>query len=384
MTASGVAQIVDGPAPAWLKPSLREMPTDRRAAPAPLQGGNAKAAPSGPPRALHLNESPYPPSPRAIDAIRAAAANLNRYADANATALTTALSARTGIDPARIVVGCGSEELITVLTALTAGPGDEVVLPAPSFPSFALGVALQGATPVRARLDRHGVNDPKTILGGITARTRLVFTCTPNPPTGGLMSAAALEEVIAAVPESILLVVDEAYHEFGRHAGGPDVLALLAKRRGPWAALRTFSKAYGLAGARIGYAFCSGLDVADAMRRMKLHYGASVPAQAGALAALEDEAHLARNLDAIAKERDRLSRGLATLGLEPYPSAANFVSVALPMPATQSAAELQRRNILVRDWRDPEFLKELRITVGLSDDTDAVVAAIKEILGARR
>jgi histidinol-phosphate aminotransferase len=196
------------------------------------------------------------------------------------------------------------------------------------------------------------------------------------------MSGAALEEVAVSVPENILLVVDEAYHEFGRHAGGPEVLTILAKRRGPWAALRTFSKAYGLAGARIGYAYCSGTDVADAMRRMKLHYGASAPAQAGALAALNDDAHLAKTLDAIAKERGRMRGGFAALGLKPYASAANFVSVALPIPAAQSAAELQRRNILIRDWRDPEFLMELRITVGLAEDTDAVVAAIGEIIGA--
>ena len=380
MTASA-ASVAYPPEQAWLKPALREMPVDRRAAPAPPPTGEAGAS-IAPVRALHLNESPYPPSPRAVEAIRAAAANLNRYADANAGALTAALSTRAGIDPARIVVGCGSEELITVLTALTAGPGDQVVVPAPSFPSFALGVSLQGATPVRARVDRHGVNDPKAILAGITNRTRLVFCCTPNPPTGGLMSGAALEEVAVSVPENILLVVDEAYHEFGRHAGGPEVLSILAKRRGPWAALRTFSKAYGLAGARIGYAYCSGTDVADAMRRMKLHYGASAPAQAGALAALNDDAHLAKTLDAIARERGRMSAGFAALGLKPYPSAANFVSVALPLPAARSTAELLRRNILVRDWRDPEFLMELRITVGLAADTDAVVAAIREIIGA--
>lgn len=366
---------------AWLKPVLREFPADRRAAPA------AKARPGGPAdpvRGLHLNESPYPPSPKAVEAIRVAAANLNRYADANAAALAKALAQRTGVAPERIVVACGSEELIQVLCTATAGPGDEVVVPAPSFPSFGLGVSLQGATPVRAKLDRNGANDAAAILQAVGERTRLVFCCTPNPPSGGMMSKVALEEVVAGVPERVLLVVDEAYYEFGRHAGGPDALAILARRRGPWAALRTFSKAYGLAGARIGYALCSDLEVADALRRLKLYYGASSLAQAGALASLEDEAHLAATLGAVARERERLSDGLRGLGLAPLPSAANFVSVRAPMPALETMALLQERGILVRDWRDPEHLNELRITVGRAEDTDAVVSAIKDIIAAAR
>lgn len=364
---------------AWLKPVLRNFPVDRRAAPS-LKPRSDTAIPKV--RGLHLNESPYPPSPKAVEAIKAAAGSLNRYADANAGALTRALSDRTGIDSERIVVSCGSEELIQVLCALTAGPGDEVVVPAPSFPSFALAVALQGAMPIRARIDRGGANDPTAIVRALSDRTRLVFCCTPNPPSGGMMRKAALEQVVDGVPASVLLVVDEAYYEFGRHAGGPDALAILARRRGPWVALRTFSKAYGLAGARIGYALCSDLDVVDALRRLKLYYGASSLAQAGALASLEDEVHLAATLDAVARERGRLTRGLADLGLDPLPSAANFVSARLPMPAVQAMAMLQERGILVRDWRDPEYPNELRITVGREDDTDAVVAALKEIIAA--
>lgn len=366
----------------WLKSSMRALP----AAPRGARSANSpteSTAPAhlGPVRYLHLNESPYPPSPKAVEAIRAAAGSLNRYADADATVLVTALGERTHIAPSRIVVGCGSEELIQVLCTLTAGPGDQVVVPAPSFPSFALCVHLQGATPVRANVEASGANDAKTILGALTDKTRLVFCCTPNPPTGGMMTAAALEEVAGAVPEHIMLVIDEAYHEFGRHAGGPDVLPIVKRRRGPWAVLRTFSKAYGLAGARIGYALCSADDVADAMRQAKLHYGASVLAQAGAAAALADDGHLSQTLDAVARERERLRQGLAALGLVTFPSAANFVGVRMPIPAADALAELQKRKILVRGWRDPDYLHELRITVGRADDTDAVLAAVKEIIG---
>lgn len=361
----------------WLKPWIGDLPVDGVAV--PQLGGGKDAAPVRV-RQLHLNESPYPPSPKAVEAMRAAAATLNRYADYTVTALAVAMSERTGIAPSRIVFGCGSEEIILAACVVAAGPGDEVVVPSPSFPSFASSAAIQGAKPVPAGLDAHGANDPKALAAAITDRTRLVFCCTPNAPSGGLMSAGAVAEIVAAVPEDVLLVVDEAYHEYGRHAGGPDVLPILARRRGPWLALRTFSKAYGLAGARIGYALCGSDEVADALRRVKLYYGASVPAQAGALASLEDDAYLAQTLDAVARERKRLSDGLRKMGLHPMPSGANFVSVKLPIPATRSTAEMQARGILVRSWRDPAHPTALRMTIGRDDDTAAVLAALQEIL----
>jgi histidinol-phosphate aminotransferase len=218
-------------------------------------------------------------------------------------------------------------------------------------------------------------------MAAVTDRTRLVFCCTPNPPTGGLMTAAALEAVAAGIPDRVMLAVDEAYYEFGHHAGGPDALAILGKRRGPWTVLRTFSKAYGLAGARIGYAFCSDEHVAEAMRHAKLHYGASVPAQAGALAAYLDEAYLAQTLDGVARERRRLSDGLDALGLKTFASAANFVAVRMPIPAADAILALEKKGIMVRGWRDADYQNELRITVGLADDTDAVLAAVAEIVG---
>lgn len=304
----------------------------------------------------------------------------NRYPDPNARLLCGELSARSGIPVSRIVCANGSEELIQVLCTLGAGPGDEVVVPAPAFPGIAISAALRNATPVRVPLNAQGANDAQALLAAVTARTRLVFCCTPHPPSGGMMDAAALEQLIHGVPENVLLVIDEAYHEFGRHAGGPDILAALTKRRGPWVNLRTFSKAYGLAGARVGYAFCSSDVIADALRRMKTTYGPSAMSLVGALAALKDDKHLATVLDAVALERGRMTAGLSALGLTPFPSFANFVSVALPMPGGQAMQGLHARGILVRDWRDADHQNEIRITVGLAEDTDAVLQAIKELL----
>jgi histidinol-phosphate aminotransferase len=207
-----------------------------------------------------------------------------------------------------------------------------------------------------------------------------VFCCTPNPPTGGLMSENSLAGLVKDIPDRVLLVVDEAYHEFAKHAGGPDVLTALRRRRGPWVVLRTFSKAYGLAGARVGYALCGSDAVADALRKIKMQFNITVASQAAALAALQDEAYLKKTLDAVARERTRLSEGMTALGLSPFPTAANFVSARMAMPAAEAADAFRKRGILVRDWRDPEHLQEIRITVGLTEDTDAVLAALRDIV----
>ena len=363
--------------PAWLKATVAALP--------PYRGPQTATAvaPGTKMRLLHLNESPYPPSPRAIEAFIAAVRDLNRYPDIHAASLAGALAERTGIAADNIIFGCGSDELIHFLCEATLGPGDALVIPAPSFPRYALSGRILGATPLRAKLDAGGANDAAALAEAVNERTRLVFCCTPNPPSGGMMSEAALDRLASAVPDSVLLVVDEAYHEFASHAGGPDVLAALCRRRGPWVVLRTFSKAYGLGGARVGYALCGSGEVAEALRKVKLQFNVTAPSQAAALAALRDEDYLATTLDAIARERRRLADGFAALGLSPFPSAANFVSARLAIPAAAAAEEFRRRGILIRDWRDPDHLNEIRVTIGLPEDTDAVLIALGEILAAR-
>lgn len=366
----------DDQQPAWITPAVRALPPYRGPKTFAVAGGARM-------RPLHLNESPYPPSPRVAEAIHAQAKDLNRYPDIHAPGLARAIAARTGIDPQNIVFGCGSDELIHFLCEIALAEGDSCVVPAPSFPRYALSTRLRGATPLRAKLDEAGACDPATLAAAINNRTRLVFACTPNPPSGGLMSAEALTRVVESIPADILLVVDEAYHEFGHHAGGPDVLAIVTRRRGPWALLRTFSKAYGLSAMRVGYALCGSAAVAGALLKAKLQFNVTSLSQAAALAAFEDEAYLRKILDLIGTERTRLTTGLKALGLEPYRSAANFVSAKTPMAAAQVMAALEEKGILIRDWRDPDYLREIRITVGLPDDTDAVLSALREILGDR-
>jgi histidinol-phosphate aminotransferase len=357
--------------PAWATPAIKALPVYRRPAtfadfPDPAER----------PRLLHLNESPDPPSPRAIEAAIAAMGDLNRYPDIAGRALARAIEGRVGVLEDRIVLGCGSDELIHFATVVALAAGDEAVVPAPSFPRYALSAKLAGARPIRAKIDPHGACDADAILRAIGPRTRLVVCCTPNPPSGGMMDEASLRALANGVPGDVLLLVDEAYYEFGRHAGGPDALAILRDRKGPWLSTRSFSKAYALAALRIGYAICGDDTVAEALRRARLQFDVPTPSQAAALAAFEDQAHLAQAVARVAAERERLAAGLASLGLDVWPSAANFVSCSLTGPAAPAMDALARDGILVRDWRDPDYPNELRVGVGSRADTGAVLASL--------
>jgi histidinol-phosphate aminotransferase len=332
------------------------------------------------PRRMNLNESPYPPSPRAIEAMREACGTVNRYPDAHWRALTRALSARTGVPEARIVVGNGSDELIASATRVTLTPGDEVVAPSPSFGSFAKGTAIQGAKLVAVPVRADGACDPDAMLAVVTARTRLMFLATPNNPTGGMLTAAEIARVAKALPESVLLVLDEAYHEFAMHAGGEDPLPIMRERAGPWAIFRSFSKAYGLAGVRVGYLLCGSEAVAGGFQVARNAFTVNAIAQAGALAALEDEAHMRDIVAKMAAERERLADGLRRLGLRPLPSVGNFVSCETPRVAGEVIAGLRGRGILISGIPAPGYEKHIRLTVGLPEDTDAVLPALEAIL----
>lgn len=364
----------------WLTPAARALPPRHD----PPTAGDLAALNVTGLRLLHLNESPYPPSPRAIEAIIEGAAELHRYPAVRAQPLAAALAARTGVAQRRIVIGSGSGELILFACQITLSSGDHAVGPAPSFFGYTHAIRLFGGRLVCAKLDPAGAPDPRALAASVTDRTRFVFCCTPNPPSGGMMNAAAIEELAASVPESVLLIVDEAYYEFARFEGGPDVLSILSKRRGPWIVLRTFSKAYGLAALRVGYALCGSDEVAEALRRAMVPFNVTNVSLAAALAALNDDAHLEHTLGLVVSERQRLSEGLRGIGLAPMPSAANFVSAAFPIPAETAMEEFRRRSIMVRSWGDPEHLKEIRITVGTPNDTDAVIRATSEMLSLHR
>jgi histidinol-phosphate aminotransferase len=332
------------------------------------------------PALLHLNECPYPPSPRVIEAIRSLATGVNRYAEPRPIRLAGMLAERTGIGPDRIVIANGSDEILALTALATLEPGDNAVMPTPSFPRYRQATLIQGAEPRLVRNLADGRNDVDGLLAAVDGSTRVVFACSPNNPSGPALAAAEIVRLIEATPADVLLVLDEAYAEFDRFEGGVETLPLLARRRGPWLATRTFSKAYALAGLRIGYGLASDTQVAEALLRVKLNFNLNRLAVHAAIAALDEEAY-AR--DCIAKavgERERLAGLLRSSGLRPLASRANFVSLDLGRNAVPVMAAMAKRGVLVREWRDPGYETFIRISVGLPPENDLAFSELRRAL----
>ena len=331
-------------------------------------------------RLLALNECPHPPSAQVIRAVAQAAKTANRYPDPQGRKLTRALAKRTGHPAEQIVLGNGSDELIFLLTLVTREEGAESIMPAPAFPGYRRAAVTLGAKPVTVPLRENGSTDVGGMLAAVTRRTRILFCAPVNNPIGGLMEDADFRRIIQETPPDILLVIDDAYHEYALHAGAKDVLSLLKARAGPWAVLRTLSKAYALAGLRIGYCLCGNNDLAQALLKVKTVFNVNSLAQAAGLACLEDNAYRDRILDSCARERQRLQNGVTEMGLASPRSIANFLTVRLPVPGQTVAAALARRGILVKAGTDSGFEDTIRISVGSEDDTTALLDNLPEIL----
>jgi len=340
----------------------------------------ADLGPQWPPRSLHLNESPLAPSPRALAAMQQAAKEANRYPDNDGRALVTALSQRVGVAAERIVIGAGSNELLFGSGEIALDPGDRGIAPDPGFITFTRVIAVRSGDYAGVPLRADGGLDVAAMLAAVTPRTRLFFIASPHAPSGAMLSGDEIEHLVAKLPDHVLLHYDEAYYEFGRHAGGPEALPLLARRKGPWIATRTFSKAYSLAGARIGYGIASSAALAEAYRKVRATFSISSMALAGALAALDDADYLKTLLDFTARERARLAEALTPLGMRPLPSAANFIMAVTPRPPGELATALQNENILVLPlpWRDTPGA--LRVTIGTREDNDAVIAGLRRAM----
>ena len=338
-----------------------------------------KAAP-GALRRMSLNESAEPPSPKVAAAVAASVAQANRYPDPKARALAEAISDRTEIPVSRIVFGNGSHELIMLMGTAFMEAGSRIVVPNPSFQPYQTAAKIAGAEPVIVPVDAEGANDVEATLAVCSPAPRMVIAATPNNPTGALLSQTALERLIAGVPGTTLLVIDEAYYEFGRLAGGADVLKALKARQGPWLVLRTFSKAYNLAGLRVGYALASHDELVEGINRVRGVFNVNRLAQAAAIAALSDEPYAKASQKRTAAERDRLAVGLKAMGLSPLPSAANFVCVKTPKPAAEVVPALAQKGIMIVPVGGPPYENHIRITLGTPEDTDAVLTALKQVL----
>lgn len=321
---------------------------------------------------LSSNENPYPPLPGVLEVVTAAAATLNRYPDMASADLVAALAAHLGVAEDEVVVGTGSAAVLYSILQAASGPGDEVVFAWRSFEAYPPATAVAGATAVPVPLAEGGRHDLGAMAAAVTERTRVVLVCTPNNPTGPAVGAAELDRFLDAVPGDVLVVVDEAYAEFVRDPAAAD--GMLARRGRPnVVVLRTFSKAYGLAGLRVGYAVAAP-DVAAALRKTGVPFGVSGIAQLAATASLAAREELLARVDALVAERDRVAAALADQGWDLPRSEANFVWVPAGERTRQLVAAAAAQGLSVR----PYGLEGVRVTIGEVPANDRVV----EVLGA--
>ncbi|OEU88198.1 aminotransferase [Streptomyces abyssalis] len=325
-------------------------------------------SPEGRSYALAANETPFGPLPEVARAIQEQTEGINRYPDNTGQALTAEIAERFGVDPDGIALGCGSVGVAQQLITAVAEPGDEVLYAWPSFEAYPLLTRLAGAVPVAVPL-RDNAHDLATMAEHFTDRTRLVFVCNPNNPTGTVVGRAELEEFLGRVPPGCLVVLDEAYHEYVRDKAVPDGLSLVPGRP-HLVVLRTFSKAYGLAGLRIGYA-AGHPEVIGTLRKAYLPYSAGSLAQAAAIAALRSGDEVARRTGVVTAERTRLAAALDAHGWRPAASEANFLWLPLGERATVFGAHCATAGVSVRAVAGAG----VRVTVGLPSDNDAFLAA---------
>jgi histidinol-phosphate aminotransferase len=324
---------------------------------------------------LSSNESPLPPFPSAIAAMQEKLPSLNEYPDGASTQLVQTLASHYQVPVEQLILGNGSNELLNILTQICLEPGDNVVYCWPSFVVYRLSALVADIEFREAPLTDRGSFDLEAIHSLIDERTKIVYVCTPNNPTGGTVTAAEFDDFLAKVPSEILVVLDVAYDEFVTDEDALDPLSYFDGAR-PLVVLKTFSKIFSLAGIRCGYGFAPA-PVVEAMNKVRAPFNVNTPAQAAAIATIQDSAELERRKGINASERARLQRCFDELGLAYFPSQANFVWISVE-DASDLFDALLHKGIIVRETPG---VNGLRITVGDRAGVDATIAALKDYYG---
>jgi histidinol-phosphate aminotransferase len=328
---------------------------------------------------LSSNEHPCGPFPSAIRAMEAVLPRLNRYPDGSARALRSRLCEKFDVAEENVVVSNGSNELIRLIGQALLGPGDEVVFAWPSFVVYPMVAQLMGATGVKVPLAAGQVHDLDAIADSITARTKIVFLCNPNNPTGTIYDKAAFDAFLARVPEGIPVVVDEAYFEFVTADDYPDGLDYF-EPDGRIVVLRTFSKIYSLAGVRVGYGFLP-TKLAEAVHKVREPFNVNVVGQVAAYYSLADDAEVKRRRDENQEQKTYLYACFDRLGISYVPSETNFVWVETEKPVEVFEALLEQ-GVIVRGFG---AVPALRVGIGTPEDTritEAAFEAVVESLGS--
>jgi histidinol-phosphate aminotransferase len=351
-----------GPVLPRLRPLLERMPGYKP---------GRRPAPGSDPARLASNETPYPPLPSVVQAVAEALSQGNRYPDPACTELVAALATRFGLSTEQVAVGCGSVSLVQSLVQIAVDPGEEVVFAWRSFEAYPGFVQVAGAVPVTVPL-RDAAHDLDAMAAAVTPRTRLVILCTPNNPTGPVLHERDVVAFLERVPRDVLVVLDEAYTEFVTDPDAVDGTRLLADHPN-LVVLRTFSKAYGLAGLRVGYLLAASPEVGTALRRVQVPFAVSLPAQVAAVASLAAGDELAARVALVVAQREPLRQALRELGHDVPPAQGNFVWIPAGADSDRLAAAFEDAGVLVRTFSG----EGIRITVTTAEDSARVVAAAR-------
>ncbi|NGO42095.1 histidinol-phosphate transaminase [Streptomyces ureilyticus] len=342
-----------------LRAELEGIPTYKPGKPAAGAAAGGRVA-----YKLSSNENPYPPLPGVMETVAAAAGSFNRYPDMACTGLMSELADRFAVPLTHLSTGTGSVGVAQQLLQATSGPGDEVIYAWRSFEAYPIITQISGATPVQVPLTPGDVHDLDAMADAVTERTRLIFVCNPNNPTGTVVRRAELERFLDRVPRDVLVVLDEAYREFIRDPQVPDGVEIYRQRPNV-CVLRTFSKAYGLAGLRVGFAIAHE-PVAAALRKTAVPFGVSQLAQDAAVASLRAEDELLGRVGSLVCERTRVVEALRGQGWTVPETQANFVWLRLGERTVDFAAACEQAGVVVRPFPG----EGVRVTIGETEAND--------------
>ncbi|RPH49573.1 MAG: histidinol-phosphate transaminase [Desulfobacteraceae bacterium] len=326
---------------------------------------------------LASNENPLGPSPKAVKAVEKALCRLNRYPDGSGHDLIMKLSERFRISPGKIVLGNGSDEIIGMLTNAFLVPGDEAIIPSPSFLMYEITVRAAGAKPVFVPLKSLSI-DLEGMAEKISGKTRIIFLCNPNNPTGTVIPGKSFKRFIQKVPPNVIVIVDEAYIEFVRDKSCFKSMDYINSEHNV-VTLRTFSKIYGLAGLRIGYGIMSE-DISGILNRIRPPFNASIPAQAGAAAALDDKTFFEKTVRLVHNELDFMYRSLNNKGIKYFPTQSNFFLIDTAKNADDVFENMLKLGVIVRSMTSYGYPGYIRVSIGLHEENVRFIKALEKVI----
>lgn len=330
---------------------------------------------------LASNENPLGASPQVVSALQTDAGFSAVYSDAASAQLRDVLADATGVHADNIVMGNGSEDILHMLALAFLNPGDRVVTLIPSFGLHEIFPRMMGADVTLVGVDQQLQFDIAAWELALSTPAKMVIFSNPSNPVGCMLDKQGFARIIAAAPQECVLVVDEAYFEYCQDdANYPDSLQVLAAQSRPWIVLRTFSKAYGLAGLRVGYGLASHPELVNLLNRVRTPFNINRAAQAAAVVALGDQAHVKASIALVSAQRERVVAGLTRLGFNVAASHANFVFFDCGRPSSEMAQQLLRYGVIIKPWREPGYEHWIRVSIGNEQDNQQFIDALNAIL----